>query len=108
MRQPNASADDTLTAYLNELDEAVYHAQHTQSSLPFKRGSFIVSARGEELEVNIKNITEEDAILIASELEARGVHVAVYGTLRCPYCHEQVPKQRYCVHCRHKLSEEPA
>lgn len=103
MDLPHASADDALRAYLRELEQAVHYAQQTRTSLPFKRGTFIVLARGKELEIAIKNVTEEDAILIASELKARGVHVSIHGTVRCPHCQQQVPRQSRCLVCRHKL-----
>jgi hypothetical protein len=63
----------------------------------------MVTARAGEVELTVKDVSEEDAILIAGELADRGVRALVSGSLLCPSCGQRVPDQSYCVRCRAPL-----
>jgi hypothetical protein len=64
----------------------------------------MIVAQAGDIELTVSNISEEDAILIASELRVGGVTVNVRDTVICPHCAKRVPKQAYCSHCRGKLN----
>ena len=78
-------------------------AHQGRGSQPYANGTFVVSALADDIELTISDISEEDAVLIASELEAMGVKSVVRGSVVCPSCQKRVPEQTYCVQCRAKL-----
>ena len=96
-------ADHPLWTYFREVRAAVNAAHQGQGSQPYASGTFVVSALADEVELTISDVSEEDAILIASELEAMGVKSVVRGSVMCPSCQKRVPRQTYCVQCRAKL-----
>ncbi len=69
--------EDKLWTYFRELNEAVQAASKGEISQPFRRGQFSVLAMAGEIELALKDISEEDAILIASELKAMGVETRI-------------------------------
>lgn len=98
--------DDKLWNYFREVHKAVDAANQGKSSQPFRQGRFMVTALSGDIELSVKDISEEDAILIAAELKSMGIKALLYDSLICPNCHKRVPKQNYCVQCRSKLSDE--
>ena len=98
------SQEDKLWNYFREVNAAVEAAKTGKGSLPYKRGSFIVTALSGDIELSVKDISEEDAILIAGELKDLGVKAIIQGSVICPACKKRVPEQSYCVQCRSKLN----
>ena len=96
-------ADHPLWTYFREVRAAVNAANQGRSSQPYASGTFMVCALADDIELTISDVSEEDAVLIASELEAMGVRSVVRGSVICPSCEERVPKQAYCVRCRENL-----
>ena len=78
-------------------------AHQGRGSQPYANGTFVVSALADDIELTVSDISEEDAILIASELETMGVKSVVRSSVVCPSCQKRVPEQTYCVQCRAKL-----
>lgn len=99
----NRVSEDALWKYVRELHAAVEKGNRGDAPHPFQKGLFLVSARAGDIEVTIKDIAEEDAILIADELGSYGVRTVIRGSVACPHCSERVPAQRYCTHCRQRL-----
>ncbi len=97
------SKEDKLWNYFREVNAAVEAAKTGEASLPYQRGTFIVTALSGDIELSVKDIAEEDAILIASELSDLGIRATVQGSSLCPSCGNRVPKQAYCMHCRAPL-----
>jgi hypothetical protein len=96
-------AADALRRYFAEVSQAVDAAEREGASLPYRRGRFLVSAVAGDVECTLKDVSEEDAILIAAELRELGAHVVVRGATRCPRCGALVPEQDRCVVCRSPL-----
>lgn len=70
---------------------------------PYRHGTFLVDACAGEVELTIRDVSEEDAVLIAGELSALGVRAVVRGSRVCPHCGARVPDQASCVRCRRPL-----
>ena len=96
-------ANHPLWTYFREVRAAVNAANQGRDSQPYASGTFMVCALADDIELTISDVSEEDAVLIASELDAMGVKSVVRGSVTCPSCKERVPKQTYCVRCREKL-----
>ena len=96
-------AKHPLWTYFREVRAAVNAANQGRGSQPYESGTFVVSALADDIELTIADVSEEDAILISSELEAMGVKSVVRGSVICPGCRARVPKQTYCVQCRERL-----
>ena len=96
---------DALWRYFREVNKVVQTANAGDAAQPFKRGTFMVSALAGDVELVVKDICEEDAILIAAELNELGAKANISATLHCQDCGERVPAQTYCVNCRAKLSD---
>jgi len=92
-----------LWRYFRDIRAAVDAANHGRATQPYATGTFMVSALEGDIELTISDVSEEDAVLIASELKEMGVKAVVSSSLICPKCGKRVPKQDYCVHCRAKL-----
>ena len=97
------SQDDKLWNYFREVNAAVEAAKMGKSSLPYKRGTFIVTALSGDIELSVKDISEEDAVLIAGELRDLGVKAVIQGSVICSNCEKRVPEQSCCIQCRTKL-----
>ena len=97
-------SEEALWKYVRELHEAVERGNRGDAPQPYRKGTFLVSARAGDIEVTVKDIAEEDAVLIAGELQAYGVRTVIRGSLACPHCGRRVPAQRYCARCRQRLS----
>ena len=97
-------SEEALWKYVRELHAAVEKGNRGDAPQPYHKGPFLVSARAGDIEVTIKDIAEEDAILIASELGAYGVRTVIRGSTTCPHCGERVPMQRFCTSCRQRLA----
>lgn len=95
--------DDALWRYFHEVNAAVQAANRGDAAQPFKRGTFMVTALSGDVELAVKDVSEEDAILIAAELNTLGAKANVSATQRCDTCGERVPAQAYCINCRAKL-----
>lgn len=92
-----------LWQFFREVREAVAKGNSGSSDHPYHPGTFMVTALAGEVELTVKDVTEEDAVLIAGELAGRGVRAMVSGSLNCPTCGHRVPDQDYCVRCRAPL-----
>lgn len=97
------SGDNALWQYFQEVNAAVQAANSGKGSQPYVRGTFMVTALADEVELAVKDISEEDAILIAAELKALGANAVVSGSRLCPSCQQRVPATAYCAVCRHKF-----
>lgn len=98
------NSEQALWQYFREVSAAVDAANEGDANQPYAIGYFMIVAQAGDIELTVSNISEEDAILIASELRAGGVKVNVRDTVICPHCAKRVPKQAYCSHCRGKLN----
>lgn len=92
-----------LWKFFREVREAVSEGNSGTTPQPYRSGTFMVTARSGDVELSVKDVTEEDAILIAGELSERGVRAMVSASLLCPACGERVPDQEFCIRCRAKL-----
>lgn len=102
--------DDTLPQgplwrYFREVREAVERANRGDGDQPYRPGDFLVHAEVGEVEVDVRDVSEEDAVLIAGELASLGARTAVRALTTCPTCGQRVPEQAYCVACRAKVGE---
>jgi hypothetical protein len=95
-----------LWDFFREVRDAVGEGNRGSTTEPYRAGTFMVIARAGEVELTVKDVTEEDAILIAGELNERGVRALVRGSLQCPKCGERVPDQAFCVSCRSRLAPD--
>ncbi|HEX7003089.1 MAG TPA: hypothetical protein VF168_02750 [Trueperaceae bacterium] len=95
-----------LWQFFREVRDAVAQGNRGAKEQPYRSGTFMVTARAGEVELTVKDISEEDAVLIAGELNERGVRALVNGSVLCPHCGERVPEQSFCVRCRRKLAGE--
>jgi len=96
-------SQESLQRYISELQHLIAESERDNTPRPFRRGSFIVSAIADEIEMDIANVTEEDAILIVAELNELGINAVMRDSVICKNCQERVPKQSFCVSCRTKL-----
>lgn len=92
-----------LWKFFREVNQAVSEGNSGRAPHPYLSGRFMVTARAGEVELTIKDISEEDAVLIASELRSLGARAVVSGSLLCPSCGQRVPDSAYCIRCRTKL-----
>jgi len=97
--------DHPLWQYFKEVSTAVSAANREGGSQPYTRGSYLVSAFADDLELSVTDVSEEDAVLIAAELQTMGVRAVIRHSFVCPHCGLRVPEQDYCVNCRRKLPE---
>lgn len=99
-------ADTQLWTFFHELREAVASGNAGTAPQPYRTGNFMVLAEADDTELTIRDVSEEDAVLIASELHELGARSVVRGMVACESCGRRVPDQAYCVSCRARL--EPA
>jgi hypothetical protein len=92
-----------LWNYFREVRQAVNRGNRGDTPHPYRRGDFMVCAQAGDIELTVQDVSEEDAVLIASELKALGAHAVVSGSRLCNSCKERVPAQSYCTNCRAKL-----
>lgn len=92
-----------LWEFFREVREAVDEGNRGDRPQPYRSGTFMVTALAGDVELTVKDVTEEDAVLIAGELGERGVRARVSGSLLCESCGQRVPDQEYCVVCRSRL-----
>jgi hypothetical protein len=92
-----------LWRYFREVRTAVERANRGDGDQPYRPGDFLVRAEAGEVELNVRDVSEEDAILIAGELAELGARTAVRALTTCPSCGARVPRQAYCVACRARL-----
>ncbi|MEX2501826.1 MAG: hypothetical protein WD336_05590, partial [Trueperaceae bacterium] len=57
-----------LWSFFRELRRTVERANAGRGSHPYRRGDFLVRATTDDVELTLRDVSEEDAILIASEL----------------------------------------
>lgn len=96
---------DKLWQFFKEVKQAVDKANQGDDSQPYQGGQHMITALTDDLELTIYDISEEDAILICSELSDMGVKTLMRASVICPGCHKRVPEQDYCTNCRQKLSK---
>lgn len=97
--------DHPLWQYFRDVNRAVQAANRGEGSQPYARGTFMVSAYADDLELSVTDVSEEDAVLIAAELQEMGVRAVIRSSFVCPHCGLRVPRQEYCISCRKKLPE---
>lgn len=97
-----------LWSFFRELREAVERGNTGDAEQPYAPGDFMVHAEADEVELTVRDISEEDAVLIASELSAAGVRAVMRAQRTCPTCGRRVPDQAHCVHCRAPLNDGDA
>ena len=95
---PNA-----LWTYFEEVQEALDDSNRGRGSHPYRPGSWVVIAVLDGVEAKISGISEEDAVLVAAELRARGARALMRLLIRCPSCLNLVPESVRCAHCRAPL-----
>ncbi|SRR5690625_2122803 len=95
-----------LWQFFLEVQAAVEEGNAGLGPQPYRAGNHMVSALAGDVELSVKDISEEDAILIAGELKERGVRALVTGSRICGSCGRRVPDQAYCVSCRSRLTDE--
>lgn len=101
----DVSDDHPLWRYFRDVSTAVSAANSDGSAQPYARGSYVVSAFADDVELSVTDVSEEDAVLIAAELKTMGVRAVIRHSFVCPHCGLKVPEQDYCVNCRRKLPE---
>ena len=97
-----------LWTFFRELRDAVERGNAGEAEQPYTPGSFMVHAESDEVELTIRDVSEEDAVLIAGELRSLGVRAVMRAQVICPTCGRRVPDQAYCVHCRAPLHDDPS
>ena len=97
--------DHPLWHYFRDVNAAVTEANRGGGAQPYVRGSYMVSAFADDVELSVTDVSEEDAVLIAAELKGMGVRAVIRHAFVCPHCGLRVPEQDYCVNCRKRLPE---
>lgn len=95
-----------LWAYFREVREAVTRGNAGEGPQPYRAGAFLVHAEAGDVELTIRDVSEEDAVLIANELTERGARASLRRQTVCPTCGHRVPDQDHCVHCRARLDDD--
>ena len=101
----DAPTTGPIWRYFREVRAAVERANRGDADQPFHSGRFLVHAEVDDVELTVRDVSEEDAILIASELRDLGARASVRAQIVCPACGRRVPQQAFCVHCRSALPE---
>lgn len=96
-------AGEKLWSFFQELRRAVEEGNAGGTPQPYRAGEFMVLAEAEDIELTVRDVTEEDAVLIAGELRNEGARAVVRGQVVCPQCGLRVPEQAYCIGCRAPL-----
>ena len=73
----DATRDGPLWRYFREVRAAVERAHRGEGDHPYRRGDFIVHAEADDVVLTVRDVSEEDAILIASELAELGARSVV-------------------------------
>ena len=94
-----------IWTYFREVREAVQRANDGRGDQPYRSGDHLVHAEVDEVELTVRDVSEEDAILIAGELADLGARTSVRRQRTCPSCGRRVPAQAFCVACRAPLPE---
>ena len=97
--------DHPLWRYFRDVSTAVGAANSDGDAHPYAHGDYLVAAFADDLELSVSDVSEEDAVLIAAELQTMGVRAVVRRSFVCPHCGLKVPEQDYCVSCRKKLPD---
>lgn len=97
--------DHPLWRYFRDVNTAVNTANRSGGAQPYVRGSYMVAAFADDVELSVTDVSEEDAVLIAAELKAMGVRAVIRHAFICPHCGLRVPEQDFCVNCRKRLPE---
>lgn len=97
--------DGPLWHYFRELRDAVERAHAGKAQHPYRSGAFLVHAEADDVELTLRDVSEEDAILVASELRSLGARAVLRAQVSCPSCGGRVPAQTYCVRCRGRLGD---
>jgi len=96
-------SEAALVRYFGELRRAVARGNEGLDPQPYHRGTFLVDACAGDIELTVSDVSEEDAVLIASDLGALGVRAVVRASRVCPHCGAHVPDQASCIRCRRPL-----
>jgi hypothetical protein len=73
----DATRAGPLWRYFREVRAAVERAHRGEGDHPYLRGAFVVHAEADEVVLSVRDVSEEDAILIASELADLGARTVV-------------------------------
>lgn len=92
-----------LWSFFHELRQAVERGNAGEGQQPYAPGDFLVHAETDEIELTIRDVSEEDAILIVGELRSLDVRAVLRHQVTCPTCGHRVPDQAHCVRCRAAL-----
>ncbi len=96
-------SERALWRFYREVRGAVARANEGRGRQPYRHGTFLVDACAGDVELTIQDVSEEDAVLIAGELHALGLHAVVRASTICPHCARRVPDQASCARCRRPL-----
>lgn len=88
-----------LWRYFREVREAVERANRGDGDQPYRPGDFLVRAEVGEIELTVRDVSEEDAVLIASELRALGATARLIALATCPRCAARMPADAPCPAC---------
>jgi hypothetical protein len=97
--------EQALWSFVHEVRRAVAEGERGLRSPPYASGNFLVSARAGDVELTIKDVSEEDAVLIAAEIRLLGTRATIFASTTCPSCGLRVPQQRHCTACRQTLPQ---
>lgn len=89
-----------LWSFFREVRSAVARGKAGEDAAPYRHGDFMVLAEAEDTELTLRDVSEEDAVLIAGELRELGARAVVRALVSCPNCGRRAPEQAYCVACR--------
>ena len=95
----DAALRGPLWSWFRELRTSVEAANAGHGEHPFRRGDFEVRAVADEVELTLRDVSEEDAVLIASELRALGATVRLIALATCPRCDGRMPADAPCPAC---------
>ena len=95
----DAALRGPLWSWFRELRTTVEAANAGHGEHPFRRGDFEVRAVADEVELTLRDVSEEDAVLIASELRTLGATARVIALATCPRCGGRAPAEALCSAC---------
>lgn len=95
----DAALRGPLWSWFRELRTTVEAANAGDGDHPFRRGDFEVHAAADEVELTLRDVSEEDAVLIASELRSLGATARLVALADCPGCGHRGPAESPCPDC---------
>lgn len=112
MSQPGPSRSGPLWAFYREVRDAVDAANAGTGPHPYRSGDFMVAAEGDDIEITVRDVSEEDAVLIASELVSLGARARIGERRTCPRCGRRTSEfasaSRVCSTCNARRRDASA